>query len=149
MLTRRLMRGSGELRIAAPAASAAGHDDPLIWTGKVVDFFSGFIVVKNGADGNFKEDVGTLFTGAIGAFAVASTLRRVFRIEAEVYQRVVTLAGFHDDVAAAAAVTARRASARDVLLAPEGEASVAAVAGLYANFGFIDEHGIRRWSLVV
>jgi hypothetical protein len=63
----------------------------------------------------------------------------------------VALAGFHDDVAATAAVAALRAAARDVLLAPESEASVAAVTGLYANFGFIYEHGLesRRWLLVV
>src|SRR6185437_10791565 len=151
MLSRRLMGGSGKLRIASPAASPAGHDDPLVGSGKVVDFFSSFVVIKNRADWDFKEDVGTLFAGAVGAFSVASALRRVFRVEAEVHQSVVALAGFHDDVAATAAIAARRAAARDVLLAPESEASVAAVTGLYANFGFIYEHGLesRRWLLVV
>ena len=106
-----------------------------------MDLFSRFIVIEDGADGDFKEDVGTFFAGAIGAFAVASALCGVFRVEAEMHQRVVALAGFHDDVAATAAVAARRAAARDILLAPECEASVAAVASLYTNFGFIDEHG--------
>ena len=55
----------------------------------------------------------------------------VFGIEAEVHQRVVALAGFHDDIAAAAAVAAGRAAARHELLAPEGHAAVAAVAGLH------------------
>ena len=61
---------------------------------------------------------------------MASALRFVFRIEAEVHQGIVAFAGFHDDVAALAAVAARRAAARDELLPAEGHAAVAAVAGL-------------------
>jgi len=52
----------------------------------------------------------------------------------------VALAGFHDDVAAAAAVAARGAASRDELLAAEGEASVAAVAGFHADIGFVNKH---------
>ena len=71
---------------------------------------------------------------------MASALRLVFRIEAEVHQRVVALARFHDDVAALAAVAARRAAARHILLPAEGHAAVAAVARLDPNFGLVDEH---------
>src|SRR5215469_17641475 len=55
-------------------------------------------------------------------------------------QRVVALAGFHEDVAALAAVAARGPSAGDKLLAPEGDAAVAAITSLYADCGFVDEH---------
>ena len=49
--------------------------------------------------------------------------------------------GFDVDVAALAAVAARRAAARDVLLPAEGDATVTAVAGLNGDFGFIRKHG--------
>jgi hypothetical protein len=41
------------------------------------------------------------------------------------------------------AIAARRAAARDVLFATECDASVAAIAGLYVDFCFINKHG---WS---
>ena len=54
--------------------------------------------------------------------------------------RVVTLARFHPDVAAFAAVAAGRSAAWDVFLTTEGHAAVAAVAGFDSDFGFVDEH---------
>ena len=69
-----------------------------------------------------------------------AALRLVLGVVAEMNQRVVALARLHDDVAAASAVAARGAPARHKLLAPEGHAAVAAVAGLHADFGFIDKH---------
>ncbi len=68
------------------------------------------------------------------------TLRFVFRVEAKMYQRIVPLARFHDDVPAIAAIAARRPSPRDKLLPPERHAAIAAVARLYPNCGFIDKH---------
>ena len=50
------------------------------------------------------------------------------------------LAGDHDDVAAASAVAAAGAAARDELLAPERKTAVAAVAGFHVNSYFIDKH---------
>jgi hypothetical protein len=65
----------------------------------------------------------------------------------------VALAGFHDDVAALATIAAGRASARDKLLAAEGHATVAPVAGFDSDFGFVDEHGKSvascQWQLPV
>ena len=71
---------------------------------------------------------------------MASALGPVLRVEAEMHERIVALAGFHDDVAALAAISAGRAAARNELLPAECHASVAAVAGLYLDFCFIDEH---------
>ena len=73
---------------------------------------------------------------------MASALAFVFRIEAEVDQRVVAFAGFHDDVAAAAAVAAGGAAARNKLLPAEGHAAVATVAGLDANYRFVNKHAV-------
>ncbi len=110
-------------------------------------FLSGFVVVHDRAHRHFQKDVHALAAGAVGAFSVASALRFVFRIEAEVHQRIVALAGLHDDVAALAAVSARRAAARDVLLPAEGHAAVAAVARFDPDFRLVDEH--NRQSSVV
>jgi hypothetical protein len=52
----------------------------------------------------------------------------------------VALRGFHQDVAAAAAVAARGATARYKFFAAEGHAAIAAVTGLHPDFGFVDKH---------
>jgi hypothetical protein len=71
---------------------------------------------------------------------VAAALGVVFGIEAEVDERVVTLAGFHDDVATAPAVSAGWSAPRHKFLTAKGHAAIPAVSGFYANFGFVDEH---------
>ena len=71
---------------------------------------------------------------------MASALGLVFRIEAEVHQSVVALAGFHDDIAAIATIPTRRSAARNILFPPEGHTAVAAVPSLHPDCGFIDEH---------
>ncbi len=76
----------------------------------------------------------------IGAQAVAATLRLPLWVEAEVDQRIVRERAGHQDVAAVAAVSAGGASARDKLLAPEGHAAVATVAGLDPYPRFVDKH---------
>ena len=81
--------------------------------------------------GTFRIDVFAVASGAVGAFAVASALGFVFGIETKVDERVVALAGFHDDVAAFAAVAAGRSAARNEFLPAKGQATVAAVAGLH------------------
>ena len=69
-----------------------------------------------------------------------AALSLVLGVVAEVDQRVMALRGYHDDVAATAAVAARWSASRDEFFAPKGHATVAAVAGLDTNFRFIDEH---------
>jgi hypothetical protein len=72
---------------------------------------------------------------------VASALGLVFRIKAKLEQRVLMFISHKDYVAAAAAIAAARAAARDVLLPAKGQAAVAAIAGFDQNSDFIDEHG--------
>src|SRR5262249_58053071 len=93
-----------------------------------------------GSDRHLEHDVLTVASGAVGAFAVASTLSFVFRVKAKMHQSVVALARLHDAVAAAAAITTRRAATRHELFPPEGHASVTTIAGLYSNECFINEH---------
>ena len=135
------MSGSREARVAASAASAAGDHHALIRAREIVYTLAGVGIVDDRPDRDLQDNVRALAPGPVGTFAVASALRLVLGIEAEVDKGVVALAGFHDDVAAAAAVAARGPAARYELLAAEGEASVAAVASLYADIGFVDEHG--------
>jgi hypothetical protein len=64
----------------------------------------------------------------------------MFGIKTELDQSVLVLGGHYEDVAAAAAVAAAGASARDVLLAAEGQAAIAAISGLDQDANFIYEH---------
>ena len=105
-----------------------------------MDAFTSIRVVQNCSDRNLQDDITSFLSRSVRAFAVPPAFSFVFRIEAKMHERVVTLAGFHDDVAAPSAVAARRSPARDKLLPPKGHAAITAVSGFYANFGFIDEH---------
>jgi len=69
-----------------------------------------------------------------------AALSLMLRVIAEMDEGVVALRRDHHDVAATSAVAARGAPAGYKFLAPEGHAAVAAVARLYANLCFIDEH---------
>src|SRR6185437_12008934 len=97
-------------------------------------------VVNNGSDWHFQHNALAVATGAVGAFSVTSTLGLVFRIEAEMHQRVMALTGFHDHVASAAAVAAGGAAARDKLLPPKRHAAVAAVTGFDPDYCFVNKH---------
>ena len=101
-------------------------------------------VINNGADGHFENDVYAFASSFIRSFAMSPALCLVFRIETEMHQRVVALAGFHDDVAAFAAITARGAPARNELLPAKGQAAVAAVASFDSDYGLVDEHSSRQ-----
>ena len=98
--------------------------------GEIVQPLAGGFVVDHRAHRHLHVDRCAFRAGAVAAFAVPSALGFMFGIEAELQQGVLVLAGDQDDVAAAAAIAAAGAAARDVLLAAEGQAAVAAVAGL-------------------
>src|SRR5438552_14752316 len=134
------MRGSRKPGVAASASATASNYDALIRIRVVVNFLSRFIVVQDRSHRNFKDDVFALAAGFVRAFTVAPALRFVFGIEAEVHQRVVALAGFHVDVAALAAIATGRSAARNIFLAPEGNAAVPAAASFNPDFSLVDEH---------
>jgi hypothetical protein len=146
MFARRLMGRSLEPGIASSAATAAGDYDPVIGRREVMHDLAGIGVVNYRPDWNLQENVYTFAPGFVRPFAVTSTLGFVFRVEAKMDQGVMALARFHDDVATLAAVATGWAPAGNKLLPAEGEAAVATVAGLYADCGFIDEHGKKRQS---
>ena len=140
MLARGLVDRRGKARISAPTAPAAGNHKALVRLRELEDFFCRFVVVHNRSHRNFQHYIRAVAPGLVRTFAVATALPFVFGIETEVHQRIVALAGFHDDVAALAAVSARRAAPRHELLPPKGHAAIAAVPRLNPNFRLIDKH---------
>jgi hypothetical protein len=64
----------------------------------------------------------------------------MFGIKAEMEERVVVRAGFHDNIAAAAPIATARTTARHKLLTPERKTSVTAIAGLHGYRNFVNEH---------
>src|SRR5579871_532012 len=111
VLARRLMDRSGEARIAATAASTASDHEGLIGLRELENFLAGLVVVDDGPDGNLEHYVAAVPPGLVGPFAVPAPLGLMLRIETKMDQRVMALAGFHNDVAALAAVAPRRTAA--------------------------------------
>jgi hypothetical protein len=59
-------------------------------------------------------------------------------------QGVLVFAGHHDDTAAAPAITAAGAAARNEFFTPERETAIAAVSRFYKDANFIDKHKERK-----
>jgi hypothetical protein len=78
--------------------------------------------------------------GTVGAFAVAAAVGFEFTVVAVTQERVVVRIGFEINAAAVAAIAAGRAAARNVFFTPKRDTAVAAVAGFYIDFGFVNEH---------
>src|SRR6516162_4618978 len=76
----------------------------------------------------------------IAALSVTAALCFVFGIKTKMEESIVVLAGGQDHVAAAAAIAAARAPARDVLFPSKGQATVSAVAGLDGDDYLVNEH---------
>src|SRR5689334_22926882 len=133
MFTRRLMRAGGKVLITASTAATLRNHHAFVRIGEIMDQLTGVVVIDNGAHRDLENNVLAIATSAVGAFTVASAIAFVFRIEAEVNQRVMALAGFHHDVTAAAAITTRWAAPGNKFFTAEGHAAVAAVACLNAD----------------
>src|SRR5208283_4630937 len=140
MLARRLVRRSGKLSVAASATSATRNHNAFIGAREIVHHLARIFVVYDRPNRHLQHDPFAVAPGFLRSLAVPSTLGGVFGIKTEMYQRVMLLARFHPDIAAAAAIAARRPASRNELLPPERHAAVAAISGLHPNFDFIDEH---------
>src|SRR5882724_5740073 len=140
MLSRRLVHAGGKVLVATSAAPTSGHDDTFVRPGEIVYLRAGLFVIDNRPHRDLQDNALAVAPSAIGAFPVPAALAFVFRIEAEVDQRVMALTGFHNDVAARAAVATGRAAPRDKLLPPEGHTSVAAVPRFDLDDCFVNEH---------
>src|SRR5579872_4790774 len=107
---------------------------------KVVQLFARAFVIKDGSKWHLEHDRLAILPRAVAAFPVPATLRLVLGVEAEMQQRIELIVGHHVHVAAPPAVAAAGTPAGNILLPPEGQAAVAAVACLYVNSGFVNEH---------
>src|SRR5689334_3602441 len=137
---RRLVRGSREVLVAAAAATAPGNQETIPRLSEIVQHLARFVIVDDGAH-RYRQFNGLgVAARAIAAFAVAPAPGGVFRIESKMEQGIMVFARHHNDIATVAPIAAARSAARDKFLAPECHAPVSAVASLYADSDFVDEH---------
>ena len=120
------------------------HHEPFARLGEIVQQLARREIVDQRAHRNGQVDRRAIASRALAAFAMASALGLVFRIEAEMQQGIVMRTRDKNNVPAATAIAAARASARDKLLAPEREAAVAPVPRFDVNLYFVDEHEKSR-----
>ncbi len=92
------------------------------------------------ADGDRDLEILRRLTGPVRALTVLTAAGLELGVVAEVDERVLGGDGGDVDRATVAAVAAVRSAARDVLLAPETEAAVAAGTGGHVDVDFVDEH---------
>ena len=94
------------------------------------------------ADRHLERDRLAVGAVAVLAHAVGALGGLEVLLIAVIDQRVEAIDDFDDDIAAAAAIAAGGSAEFDILLAPERDAAVTAVAGADVNLGFIEEfHG--------
>ena len=131
--------------VAVAAVAAFGDHDALIGLREVVQDFSGFVVVDDGAHWNFDFQVGAAVTATVAAFTVAAAFGAEHVIESEFQKGVFVDIGDEVDVSAVAAIAAAWTAARDEFFTAEGYAAVSAVACFNCDFGFVYERGLFHW----
>jgi hypothetical protein len=135
-----LMRGRGEVLIPAPAPATFRNDKTFARLREIVQLLACVLVVDDGPH-RHRNVFGRAFAArALAAFAVPAAFRLVFRIKAEMQQRIVVFARDKNHIATAPAIAAARSSARNILLAAERQTAIAAVARLHADSYFINKH---------
>src|SRR5690606_17411043 len=137
-LARRAVDRALEVHVAQAALAAAGHQQAVAVAGQVADDLVGLDIGDHGADRHDDDQLVAALAVHLPAHAVLAALRLEAALVTEVDQGVEVLVGLQPDTAAAAAVTTVRAAQRDELLAAETDAAIAAIAGDYLDFSFVD-----------
>ena len=146
-LPRRPIGARFEVDVAEAAASALGDQHLLAVVIEIGDDALRILVGDHCADRDMQGDVLAAGAVTVAGGAVLAALGEEFPCVAKLDQRIEVAVGDDIDAAAATAVAAVRSALGLVLLAPERNDAVAAVAGSYVNFGFIDEfHRLRSIS---
>ena len=141
-LARRAVGAGLELGVAPTALAAARHEQRIAGAHEVAQLLAGLRIPHHRADRHRHIEIVAAAAGAVVAAARLARLRLEIALDTEVRERVDALGRAQPDAAAETAVTAVRAAERHELLAPETQAAAAAVTGLHAHLGFIDEfHG--------
>src|SRR5690606_14104611 len=102
-------------------------------------------VEHDGAVGDLQDEVAAVGTVAVAAGALGTVGRLGVLVEVEVEQGMDVAVDFEDDVATVASVTAVGAAERLELLAVDGGAAVAALAGADVQHHPVDEAG-HGWT---
>src|SRR5262245_20240085 len=126
------------------AASTLGDEDALIRQREVVKHLIGVVVVDDRADGYFDLEIGATAAMTVTASAVTAAFGAKCVVEAKFEKSVFVRVCDEIDIAAAASTSAIGTAARHKLLAPEGNASMPAIAGFDHDLGFIDKHTINH-----
>jgi hypothetical protein len=138
---RALTGGRGELLVAAPAATASGHQRPLPGSDQV-PAVAGLWVLHHRARGH--SDLEQLRRGAVLVRALPVAAARGVEVRPVPEAREVAQRRVGDDhhVATTAAVAPVRAALGDVRLAPEGDHAVPAIAASHVDARAVVEHGL-------
>src|SRR5690348_855577 len=99
MLARSLMGGSLELRIPPATPAATRNHHAIIGRRKVMHPLAGVGVVNNGPHRHLEDHVLAFAPGFIRTLAMAPALRFIFGVKAEMHERIMALARFHNHVA--------------------------------------------------
>src|SRR6185312_5277044 len=149
-LARRAIRRTLEYRVAGAALAAHGNFQALAMLRQVADHFLG-IDVDHGRTDRYPDDlVFAALAGHLAAHAVLATLGAEAALMTKVDQRVEAFVGYQPHVATIAAMATVGPAERNEFLAPETDAAVAAVAGVYGDFSFVDEFHDgenRKWRM--
>ena len=126
---------------ATSTATPASRDTVLLpGFGEIEEAVSSGLVVDHCADRHRYFDRVSLGAGPVASLAVPTALGLVFRIEAELEQRVLMFRGHQRDIAATAAIATARPAAGHVFLAAERKTPVAAISGFHGDDYFVDKH---------
>jgi len=134
------MPGLSKMLIAAATFATLGNQHALPGHGQVSDSFARLFVVSERADRDEQVHVRAGMAAAVRTFAVAATIGFEFAIVAIAEKRVVVGVRLQINAAAMAAVATGRAATRNEFLATKRDAAIAAVAGLYQYFSFVNKH---------
>ena len=126
--------------VAVSASPSAGDDHRITRPLHVAEHVAAVAVADDGPRGDLDDEVLGPSTGAVRALAVLAPVGLEVTLGRQVGEVGEPLDGAHDDVAAIAAVAAVRPAPGYVLLAPEADATVAAVAPSDENRDPVHEH---------
>ncbi len=139
-VARGLIGGAFEMPVAASAFAAAGDDHAFFRRIEIGQEQLMIRVENQSAGRDVNDQIVAAESGHFFAHAGLAAFGLPMMPAGEIEQGILIRIGDENDAAAVAAVAAVGAALGDVFLAPEGDASVPAVAGFNLNDGFIDEH---------
>ena len=140
MLKSRMVASAAEARIDRGDCRAAGASREF------KHLLSVFCVVNDGAYRDWHLNICSVVSRSIAAFTMPAALSRMFRVKAQVEQRVVVPARSQDNIAPVSTVAAARTAAWDIFFTAKCKAAVPAIAGFYRDCDLIYE---QLWKLAL